>query len=69
MVRTAWLLTGSRAAAEDLVQVDLAHGVRLALAALTPRQRAVLVLRFYDDLTEAQTAVVLGSTVGTVSPG
>lgn len=36
------------------------------LAALPPRQRAVLVLRFYEDLTEAQTADVLGVTVGTV---
>lgn len=37
-----------------------------ALARLTPRQRAVIVLRFYDDLTEAQTADVLGCRIGTV---
>lgn len=37
-----------------------------ALARLTPRQRAVLVLRFFDDLTEARTAEVLGVSVGTV---
>ena len=37
-----------------------------ALAGLPRGQRAVLVLRFYDDLTEAQTAEVLGVTVGTV---
>jgi RNA polymerase sigma-70 factor (sigma-E family) len=29
-------------------------------------QRAVLVLRYFDDLTEAETARVLGCTVGTV---
>jgi RNA polymerase sigma-70 factor (sigma-E family) len=29
-------------------------------------QRAVLVLRYYDDLTETETARVLGCTVGTV---
>lgn len=40
--------------------------VHLALASLTVRQRAVIVLRFYEDLTEAQTARVLGCTVGTV---
>jgi RNA polymerase sigma-70 factor (sigma-E family) len=33
---------------------------------LTPSQRAVLVLRYFDDLTEAETAQALGCTVGTV---
>ena len=37
-----------------------------ALARLTPKQRAVIVLRFYDDLTEAQAADVLGCRIGTV---
>jgi RNA polymerase sigma-70 factor (sigma-E family) len=37
-----------------------------ALACLTPRQRAVLVLRYFNDLTEAQTAEVLGCSPGTV---
>jgi RNA polymerase sigma-70 factor (sigma-E family) len=34
--------------------------------ALPARQRAVLVLRFYEDLTEVETARVLGVAVGTV---
>ena len=38
---------------------------RLVLT-LPARQRAVLVLRFYEDLTEAQTARVLDVSVGTV---
>jgi RNA polymerase sigma-70 factor (sigma-E family) len=37
-----------------------------ALDRLAPRQRAVLVLRYFDDLTELQTAEVLGISVGTV---
>lgn len=37
-----------------------------ALAALPPRQRAVIVLRFYDDLSVAQTADALGCSTGTV---
>ncbi|MGN0064312.1 MAG: SigE family RNA polymerase sigma factor [Nocardioides sp.] len=37
-----------------------------ALAGLTAKQRTVLVLRYYEDLTEARTAEVLGISVGTV---
>lgn len=37
-----------------------------ALAALTPRQRAVVVLRYFDDLSERDTAEALGVSVGTV---
>lgn len=126
LMRAAWLLTGSEAAAQDLVQTALVrmwprwskvqraggvdahvrrvlmttyvdgrrrrwHGevptavlpddssapdahadaelrmsVRRALAELPPRQRAVVVLRYFEDLTEAQTAEALGCTVGTV---
>jgi RNA polymerase sigma-70 factor (sigma-E family) len=121
LLRTAYLLTGSHADAEDLVQAALVrtvphwrriadrpepyvrqvlaresvsrwrrrrwrerssdvlpecatHGpdldqrevLRQALGSLAPRQRAVVVLRYYDDLTEKETAAVLGIAVGTV---
>ena len=37
-----------------------------ALSGLSPRQRAVVVLRYFEDLTESDTAAVLGCSVGSV---
>jgi RNA polymerase sigma-70 factor (sigma-E family) len=121
LLRTAWLLTGDRWLAEDLVQTaftatylhwrsvevpeayartslvrdavrgirrrqveqphaelpeqavddpadahDTAHAVRQALDSLPLEQRAVLVLRFWSDSSEAEIAAALGCRPGTV---
>jgi RNA polymerase sigma-70 factor (sigma-E family) len=58
--------TPSVAVPDSAERVNRALDVRRALATLPPRQRAVLVLRYLDDLTESQTASVLGCSVGTV---
>jgi RNA polymerase sigma-70 factor (sigma-E family) len=76
-----WRSLTRRSAVEDRVVLDrtLAAGhpaweslaadrdeVWRALATLPPRQRAVVVLRFYEDLPERAIAEALGCTVGTV---
>jgi RNA polymerase sigma-70 factor (sigma-E family) len=47
-------------------QVDDRDQLVRALRQLPPRQRMVIVLRYYQDLTEADTATALGISVGTV---
>jgi RNA polymerase sigma-70 factor (sigma-E family) len=46
--------------------VDLRDALIRVLHQLPPRQRAVIVLRYWEQLTEAETAEVLGCTGGTV---
>ncbi|MFF7933150.1 SigE family RNA polymerase sigma factor [Streptomyces sp. NPDC007940] len=51
---------------ESVARVD-ERGVLLgALAGLPPRQRAVVVMRYWEDLSEAEVAEVLGCSPGTV---
>jgi RNA polymerase sigma-70 factor (sigma-E family) len=50
----------------EMDQVDDRDAVWRALGRLPARQRAVVVLRFFEDLTEAQVAGLLGCSVGTV---
>jgi RNA polymerase sigma-70 factor (sigma-E family) len=47
-------------------QVDLRDALVRMLVQLPPRQRAVLVLRYWEQLSEAETAAVLGWPEGTV---
>lgn len=51
---------------DEATRMDARRDVLTALAGLPKGQRAVLVLRYFDDLTEQQTADALGVSVGTV---
>jgi RNA polymerase sigma-70 factor (sigma-E family) len=46
--------------------VHLRQALIQALATLPPRQRAVLVLRYWEQFSEAEAAEVLGCSIGTV---
>lgn len=52
--------------ADDMAGVDLRDALVRLLAQLPPRQRAVIVLRYWEQLTEAETAALLGCSAGTV---
>lgn len=76
--RTSWLRRRSSAEipaaepperssdADAYAGVDTRECLRSVLMQLPPRQRAVVGLRFLDDLTEGQVATILGCSVGTV---
>jgi len=47
-------------------EIELRSTVWKSLAQLPRRQRAVVVLRYYEDLSEAETAEIMGISIGTV---
>jgi RNA polymerase sigma-70 factor (sigma-E family) len=51
---------------DDTTVTEAAVVMQQALSRLTPKQRAVLALRFYEDLSERDTAAALGASPGTV---
>jgi RNA polymerase sigma-70 factor (sigma-E family) len=59
-------LRAAERSVDPLAALDTHAELVEALGRLPPRQRAVLVLRYFHDLTEAQTAEVLGCPPGTV---
>lgn len=54
------------ASMDTTAEVDLRDALVRILLQLPPRQRAVLVLRYWEQLTESETAAVLGWPEGTV---
>lgn len=52
--------------ATPTTDTEVRHVVLAALATLPHGQRAVVVLRYFDDLTERQAAEVLGVSLGTI---
>jgi RNA polymerase sigma-70 factor (sigma-E family) len=64
--KPAAAMPDSAAGGDMAAEVAVRLAVRQALGSLPRRQRAVLVLRIYDDLPEAQVAHVLNCAAGTV---
>jgi RNA polymerase sigma-70 factor (sigma-E family) len=64
--RETLMATPPEPPADDGVDPDLRLLLIDALRGLPPKQRAVLVLRYLDDLSEKQVAEVLGCSTGTV---
>jgi RNA polymerase sigma-70 factor (sigma-E family) len=54
------------AGGSHLPDIEGYEEIKAALLRIKPRQRAAIVLRFFEDLSEAQTADVLGCATGTV---
>jgi RNA polymerase sigma-70 factor (sigma-E family) len=52
--------------ADGTATVDLRDALVRLLYQLPPRQRAVIVLRYWEQLSEAETAALLGCSEGTV---
>jgi RNA polymerase sigma-70 factor (sigma-E family) len=51
---------------DPIADADLHEALWTALARLPRRQRAAVVLRYYEELSEAETAAALGVSVGTI---
>jgi RNA polymerase sigma-70 factor (sigma-E family) len=51
---------------DAMAEVDVRDALVRLLVQLPPRQRAVIVLRYWEQLTEDETAALLGCSAGTV---
>lgn len=52
---------------DDLAKDEMAKSVQSAMAALTPKIRMAVLLRYFDDLSYAEMATVLNCSIGTVA--
>ena len=59
-------LPDTHAHEDTFAQIDARQALIAALDRLPPRQRAVVVLRYFADQTETQTAAAMGCSVGAV---
>ena len=59
-------LPEAHAYGDAFAQIASRAALSAALDRLPPKQRAVVVLRYFADMTEAQTAEAMGCSVGTV---
>lgn len=59
-------LPANAAAADQVSRLDLRLALIAALELLTPRQRAAVVARYWEQLSEAETAAALGCSVSAV---
>ena len=57
---------GDPRAQEEAAAVEIRPVLLAALGALTPQQRAIVVLRYFDDRSELEVADLLGVSPGTV---
>jgi RNA polymerase sigma-70 factor (sigma-E family) len=58
--------TPDHTASAAFARMEAGTDLERALEDLPPRQRAAIVLRYYEDLSEAQTAEAMGCSIGTV---
>jgi RNA polymerase sigma-70 factor (sigma-E family) len=64
--RTVWATEGAPPAQWDTDRTGETQAVLEAVRSLPERQREAVVLRYYEDLAEADVAAALGCSVGTV---
>ena len=66
LLRAEHLRTGAGTAPDDTATVDVRDELVRLLRQLPPRQRAVIMLRYWEQRSEAETAQVLGCSTGAV---